>query len=37
MGVFRTDERMALDRCEVGVVLRTTTEWVKRMKGQASS
>lgn len=29
MGVFRTDMRIAFDRCEVGVVLRTTTEWVR--------
>lgn len=34
MGIFRTDVRMAFDRCETGAVLRTTAEWVKRIKGR---
>lgn len=28
MGIFRTDMRIAFDRCEVGAVLRTT-KWVR--------
>jgi hypothetical protein len=36
MGVFRTMWEMALGRCEVAVVLRTTAVWVTITKGQAA-
>ena len=34
MGVFRTDERMALDRCEVVVVLRKQLSGGREQKGR---